>query len=164
MRRDKVVTRIFFILSVVHVAVAAPAVVSRRFLDGAEDFTRALEKRIKLDGEWSLVSYSLPHPGSEVSMGPDPASDSPPDSGTSPTMMIHCQCWQSCQPTMNQHQNRLTRRRTMIRSQILEPRQFTMVRCQCQLLRQLTVVHRQCWPPTNASWFTARVGHPTNAP
>jgi hypothetical protein len=85
MRRDKTVARILFILSVVHVAVAAPAVVSRRFLDEAEGLTPALEKRVNSNGEWSLDSYSLLLPGSMVSINPDPGSDSK-ESANSPEL------------------------------------------------------------------------------
>jgi len=45
MHRDKMVARILLILSVVHVAAAAPAIVRQRSLDVDEDVTAASEKR-----------------------------------------------------------------------------------------------------------------------
>jgi hypothetical protein len=57
MRRDKVATRILLILSVVHVAAAAPAIIRQRSLEVTKDETAALEKRANLDDE---SSHPLP--------------------------------------------------------------------------------------------------------
>ena len=91
MRRDKTVARILLVLSVVHVAVAAPAVARRSSLDVAGSSTPALEKRIKSDDEGMLDSFPLRHPGSVVSMNPEPYSDSEsvtssdPEQGSGPS-------------------------------------------------------------------------------
>ena len=66
MHREKTVARIVLVLSVVHGALAAPAVVRQRHLDAAEDVTAAPEKR-------NLDEFKLSHPGSVASM---PVSDS----------------------------------------------------------------------------------------
>jgi hypothetical protein len=53
MRRDKAATRIFLILSLVHVAAAAPAVILQRSVEVTKDVTPGLEKRANLDDESS---------------------------------------------------------------------------------------------------------------
>ena len=78
MRRDKATARILLILSVVHAAVATPAIVRQRSL---EDVTAALEKRGNSDDE----SYPSPHMGNDLPLTsgtwPSP-DDPPPESGT----------------------------------------------------------------------------------
>jgi hypothetical protein len=83
MRRYKTVARILFIISVVHLALAAPAIGRPGHRDVAEDVTAAPEKRASDDESDSISSgssgssgsssslgdsYHLPHPGSVVSM------------------------------------------------------------------------------------------------
>ena len=70
MRRDKTAARILLVLSVVHIAVAAPAVVPQRSLDVTEDVTPTLEKRVKSDDESSVDSFSFPLPP-QGSMDPE---------------------------------------------------------------------------------------------
>jgi hypothetical protein len=53
MRRDKAATRIFLILSVIHVAAAAPATIRQRSLEVTEAVTPGLEKRANSDDESS---------------------------------------------------------------------------------------------------------------
>jgi hypothetical protein len=60
MRRDKAAVRILLILSVVHAAVAAPAIVSERSLDVAEEGTPASEKRGNSDGDTPKDLYPVP--------------------------------------------------------------------------------------------------------
>jgi hypothetical protein len=57
MRRDRVATRILLILSAVHVAAAAPAIIRQRSVEVTKDVTAALEKRAKSDDE---SSHPLP--------------------------------------------------------------------------------------------------------
>jgi len=83
MHRDKTLARILLILSVVHVAAAAPAIARQRSLDVDEDVTAASEKR----GNSGTPQDSYPVP--QMDDGPPPASgaphlynDPPPASGT----------------------------------------------------------------------------------
>ena len=59
MRRDKAVTRILLILSVVHAAASAPAIIRQRSLDVTKDVTPALEKRANSNDESSHASPQM---------------------------------------------------------------------------------------------------------
>ena len=85
MRRDKTAARILLILSVVHVAVAAPAIVRLRSLDIVKYVIPGLEKRGN-SGDGSL--YPLPQVGNDLpaTSGTPPSQDDvqPPASGFPP--------------------------------------------------------------------------------
>ena len=86
MRRDKTAARIILILSVVHVAVAAPAIVRQRSLDVDDDVTTASEKRGN-PGDTPQDLYPVPQIDNELpttSGTPHLQSDPPPTSGTPP--------------------------------------------------------------------------------
>jgi hypothetical protein len=72
MRRDKAATRILLILSVIHVAAAAPATIRKRPLQSTKDVRTALEKRANSDDE---SSHPLPRMDNGL----------PPTSGTLPS-------------------------------------------------------------------------------
>jgi hypothetical protein len=72
MRRDKAATRILLILSVIHVAAAAPATIRQRPLQSTKDVRTALEKRANSDDE---SSHPLPRMDNGL----------PPTSGTLPS-------------------------------------------------------------------------------
>ena len=90
MRQDKIAARILLILSIVQVAVAAPAVVRQRSLDVSKDVTRELETR----GEESSVDLNPvpqmhkaipPTSGTPLSQDSQlPTSGTPPPHDTSP--------------------------------------------------------------------------------
>ena len=82
MRRDKTAARILLVFSVVHVAVAAPAVVRQRSSDVTEDVTPTLEKRVKSDDESSVDSFSFPLPP-QGSMVPETETKSEDSVGSS---------------------------------------------------------------------------------
>ena len=71
MHRDKTLARILLILSVVHFAAAAPAIVRQRSLDVDEDVTAASEKR---GNSGNTPQDSHPVPQMDI--------DPPPESGT----------------------------------------------------------------------------------
>jgi hypothetical protein len=84
MHRDKTAARILLILSVVHVAVAAPAIVRQRSLDVDEDVTPASEKRGN-PGDTPQDLYPVPQMDNELpttSGTPPSQDDPPPESGT----------------------------------------------------------------------------------
>ena len=84
MHRDKTVARILFILSVVHVAGAAPAIARQRSLDVDEDVTAASEKRV-YPGDTSQNFLPVSQMGNELpttSGIPPSQDDAPPESGT----------------------------------------------------------------------------------
>ena len=87
MRRDKTAGRILLILSVVHVGVAAPAIVCQRSLDVAEDVTPASEKRGNSDGDSSKDLYPVPQMDSDLptTSGTPPTHNDPPISGATPS-------------------------------------------------------------------------------
>ena len=66
MRRDKTAARIILILSVVHVAVAAPPTVLQCSLDVDEDVTPTLEKRGNPVGDTSQDLYPVPQMDNEL--------------------------------------------------------------------------------------------------
>ena len=85
MRRDKTAARIILVLSIAHVAVAAPAVVRQRSLDVAKDVTRTLEKRGNSEDGSSVGLNSvpqMPHDPSPALETPQSQDNLPPTSGT----------------------------------------------------------------------------------
>ena len=84
MRRDKTAARIILILSVVHVAVAAPAIVRQSPLDVDEDVTPTSEKRGNPVDDASQNLYPVPQMDNELptSGAPPPQDDTRPESGT----------------------------------------------------------------------------------
>jgi hypothetical protein len=86
MRRDRTAARILLILSVVHLAVAAPAIVRQRHLNVAKDVTPALGKRGDSDED---SSHLLPQMGNDrpSTSGTSPSQDGlPPTSGIPPSL------------------------------------------------------------------------------
>ena len=82
MHRDKTAARIILILSVVHVAVAAPAVVRQRSLDVAKNVTPALEKRGNSEDKSSVDLNPVP----QIHSNPPPPQDEQSlTSGASPS-------------------------------------------------------------------------------
>ena len=81
MHRDKTVARILLILSVVHLAVAGPAIVRQRSLDVDEDMKPASEKRGN-PGDTSQDLSPVPQMGNELPGIPQSQDDPPPESGT----------------------------------------------------------------------------------
>ena len=108
MRRDKTAARILLVLSVVHVAIAAPAIVRLRSLRVVKDVTPGLEKRGDSDDEssrpfqWMVYDPSHtpetpplqdgvpPTPGTAQSLDDaQPASGTPPQEVLSGTPQLH---------------------------------------------------------------------------
>ena len=86
MHRDKTVARILLILSVVHVAVATPAILCQRSLDVDDDVTPASEKRGS-SGDTPQDLYPVPQMDNNrptTSESPQLQSDPPPASGSPP--------------------------------------------------------------------------------
>jgi hypothetical protein len=83
MHWDKTAARIILILSVVHVAVAAPAIVRQRSQDVDEDVTPASEKRGN-PGDTPQDLYPVPQMDNELptTSGIPPSQDPSPESGT----------------------------------------------------------------------------------
>jgi len=79
MHRDKTVARILLILSVIHVAAAAPAIVRQRSLDVDEDVRAASEKR----GNSDNTPQGL-HPVPQMDNDPPPSSGIPQLDNSSP--------------------------------------------------------------------------------
>jgi hypothetical protein len=77
MHREKTVARIVLVLSIVHGALAAPAVVRQRHLDVAEDVTATPEKRNLDDESWGTLQMRDNLPGTSGN------PQSPKDSTTS---------------------------------------------------------------------------------
>ena len=78
MRWDKIAARILLILSVVHVAVAAPAIVRERYLDIVKDVTPVFENRgDPVDEPSGRFPPSGPHMGNDLSpaLGTAPLQD-----------------------------------------------------------------------------------------
>ena len=95
MRRDKVATRILLILSVVHVAAAAPTIILQRSVEVTKDMTPGLEKRANSDDESShplpRMDNSLPSTSGTLASQDDTSaspgepelhSDHPPELGS----------------------------------------------------------------------------------
>ena len=83
MHRDKTVTQIILILSVVHVAIAIPEVVRQRYLDVDEEITHASEKRGN-PGDTPQDLYPVPQMDNEqpTTSGVPPTQGPSPESGT----------------------------------------------------------------------------------
>jgi hypothetical protein len=89
MRRDRTAARILLILSVVHLAVAAPPIVRQKHLNVAKDVTPALGKRRNSDDDLPSTSGTRPGPPSQDGLPPTSGipsgpslDDTPPGSGT----------------------------------------------------------------------------------
>jgi hypothetical protein len=83
MHRDKTAARILLILSIVHVALATPAIVRQRSLDVDEDVTPSSEKRGNSVDDTSPL-YPVPQMDNELptTLGTPPPLDPSPESGT----------------------------------------------------------------------------------
>ena len=93
MRRDKTAARIILILSVVHVAIAAPAIVRQSSLDVDEDVTSTSEKRGSSFDDTSQDLYPVLQMDNELptTSGNPQDDDPPPKSGT---LQLRTDHWQ----------------------------------------------------------------------